>query len=101
MSRVHFTLKITKKLNRLSKVRTLDGSQYFFKNYKNSNFKRSNLFDAVISIGVIHHFSTVKRRVRAIQELCRILTPGGKLMIYVWALEQRLRKVLIFYSINF
>ncbi len=54
---------------------------------------RSGICDAVISIGVIHHMSTHKRRVRAVQELARLLVPGGKLMIYVWALEQRLRKV--------
>ncbi|CAF0712529.1 unnamed protein product [Brachionus calyciflorus] len=53
---------------------------------------RSNLFDAVISIGVIHHLSTPKRRIKAIQELVRILKPGGKIMIYVWAMEQRVRK---------
>jgi SAM-dependent methyltransferase len=53
---------------------------------------RSDLFDAVISIGVIHHISTHKRRVKAVQELNRILTTGGKLMIYVWAMEQRIRK---------
>lgn len=52
----------------------------------------SNLFDAVISIGVIHHFSTKSRRSIAIKELCRILRPGGKLMIYVWAYEQITRK---------
>lgn len=53
---------------------------------------RSEIFDAVVSIGVIHHFSTVKRRIQAIQELARILRPGGKIMIYVWAMEQHLRK---------
>lgn len=41
---------------------------------------------------MIHHLSTDKRRIKAIQELSRILKPGGKIMIYVWALEQRLRK---------
>lgn len=61
-----------------------------------SFFLRSNLFDAVISIGVIHHMSTEKRRTKAIQELARILKPGGKIMIYVWAMEQRLRKVSLF-----
>jgi ubiquinone/menaquinone biosynthesis C-methylase UbiE len=53
---------------------------------------RSDLFDAVISIGVVHHFSTEKRRAQAISELSRILKPGGKIMIYVWAMEQRSRK---------
>lgn len=58
---------------------------------------RSNTFDAVISIGVIHHFTTVERRVEAISELARVLRPEGKLMIYVWALEQSRRKVLYFF----
>lgn len=53
---------------------------------------QSDSFDAVISIGVIHHLTNVERRIAAIRELARILRPGGKLMIYVWALEQRLRK---------
>ena len=53
---------------------------------------RSNFFDAVISIGVIHHFSTQSRRIKAVKELCRILRPGGRLMVYVWAMEQRTRK---------
>ena len=57
---------------------------------------KSNIFDHVISIGVIHHLSTEKRRIKAIQELTRILKPGGKLMIYVWAMEQKKRKVFTF-----
>ena len=54
---------------------------------------RSDLFDAVISIGVIHHLSAEKRRIRALQELTRILKPNGQLLICVWAMEQRVRKV--------
>ncbi|XP_030836326.1 uncharacterized protein LOC580052 [Strongylocentrotus purpuratus] len=53
---------------------------------------RSNCFDAVISIAVVHHFATVERRVQAIQELARICRPGGLVMIYVWALEQKQRQ---------
>ncbi|CAF0760964.1 unnamed protein product [Adineta steineri] len=53
---------------------------------------RDNLFDAVLSIGVIHHLATHKRRVQAIQECLRILNPnGGQLLIYTWALEQKHR----------
>ena len=51
------------------------------------------MFDAVISIGVVHHFCSQDRRVAAIQELVRIMRPGGKLMLYVWAYEQKHRKV--------
>ncbi|XP_054556807.1 probable tRNA methyltransferase 9B isoform X2 [Talpa occidentalis] len=40
---------------------------------------------------VIHHFSTKQRRIKAIKEMARVLVPGGQLMIYVWALEQKKR----------
>lgn len=49
---------------------------------------RSGSFDACISIAVIHHVSTVKHRVSALQELARLLRPGGQNLIYVWATEQ-------------
>ncbi|XP_045677127.1 probable tRNA methyltransferase 9B [Phyllostomus hastatus] len=52
---------------------------------------RDRGFDAIISIGVIHHFSTKQRRIRAIKEMARVLVPGGQLMIYVWAMEQKNR----------
>ncbi|XP_040821862.1 probable tRNA methyltransferase 9B isoform X1 [Ochotona curzoniae] len=52
---------------------------------------RDQGFDAIISIGVIHHFSTKQRRIRAIKEMARVLVPGGRLMIYVWAMEQKNR----------
>ena len=54
---------------------------------------KSDLFDGLISIGVIHHLSTHKRRIKAISELVRILKKGGRLMIYVWALENKNRIV--------
>lgn len=56
---------------------------------------RDNCFDAVISIAVIHHFATAERRIQALQELARICRPGGLLMIYVWAMEQKHRKVRV------
>ncbi|XP_062069545.1 probable tRNA methyltransferase 9B isoform X3 [Lepus europaeus] len=40
---------------------------------------------------IIHHFSTKQRRIRAIKEMARVLVPGGRLMIYVWAMEQKNR----------
>ena len=61
------------------------------------------MFDAVISIGVVHHFCSQDRRVAAIQELVRIMRPGGKLMLYVWAYEQKHRKVgnfIIFFTLS-
>ncbi|XP_057695666.1 probable tRNA methyltransferase 9B [Corythoichthys intestinalis] len=53
---------------------------------------RDGCFDAVLSIAVIHHLSTKERRIRAIKEMARTLRAGGRLMIYVWAMEQKRRK---------
>ncbi|XP_073518629.1 probable tRNA methyltransferase 9B [Phyllobates terribilis] len=53
---------------------------------------RDGCFDAVLSIAVIHHFSTKERRALAIKEMSRILKVGGQMMIYVWAMEQKRRK---------
>ncbi|KAE8211427.1 hypothetical protein CF327_g4822 [Tilletia walkeri] len=70
---------------------------------------RSRSMDFAMSIATIHHFSTEKRRIEAVQELIRIVNPidlptkspeddtttpptgsgPGRFMIYVWALEQR------------
>ncbi|KAL0092663.1 S-adenosyl-L-methionine-dependent methyltransferase [Phycomyces blakesleeanus] len=49
---------------------------------------RPNAFDFAISIAVIHHFSTPERRRMAIEELLRIVRPGGRILVFVWALEQ-------------
>ncbi|KAM6987734.1 tRNA (carboxymethyluridine(34)-5-O)-methyltransferase alkbh8 isoform 2-T2 [Tautogolabrus adspersus] len=48
--------------------------------------------DACISIAVIHHFSTQDRRLAAVRELVRLLKPGGRALIYVWAFEQEYNK---------
>ncbi|XP_067889584.1 probable tRNA methyltransferase 9B [Heterodontus francisci] len=53
---------------------------------------RDQCFDAILSIAVIHHFSTKERRIQAIKEMARILRVRGKIMIYVWAMEQKRRK---------
>ncbi|KAG2456942.1 TRM9B methyltransferase, partial [Polypterus senegalus] len=53
---------------------------------------RNGCFDAILSIAVIHHFSTKERRIRALKEMARTLRVGGRIMIYVWAMEQKRRK---------
>eukprot|EP00960_Hanusia_phi_P077903 768753-Hanusia_phi.AAC.4 len=50
---------------------------------------RSDSFDAAISIAVIHHLSTEDRRAAAVKEILRILRPGGRALIYNWAMEQQ------------
>lgn len=49
---------------------------------------RSESVDAVISVAVLHHFSTVDRRRRALREIERVLKIGGLACITVWAMEQ-------------
>ena len=50
---------------------------------------RSGLFDLVLSIAVIHHFSNPERRKEAVKELLRLARPdSGRVLIYVWAKEQ-------------
>lgn len=49
----------------------------------------SNSVDHAISIAVIHHFATAERRKAAIRELVRVVRPGGRVLVYVWALEQQ------------
>ncbi|WFD05623.1 tRNA (carboxymethyluridine(34)-5-O)-methyltransferase [Malassezia vespertilionis] len=62
---------------------------------------RTGVFDYALSIATIHHFATPERRMRAVQELVRIVRPvapckkegmgcgAGRFMIFVWAYEQR------------
>eukprot|EP00669_Euglena_mutabilis_P014753 TRINITY_DN9945_c0_g1_i1.p2 TRINITY_DN9945_c0_g1~~TRINITY_DN9945_c0_g1_i1.p2 ORF type:complete len:181 (-),score=68.43 TRINITY_DN9945_c0_g1_i1:22-564(-) len=49
---------------------------------------RTDAFDAVISIAVIHHWCTEERRLDSLRELSRITRPGGQILVYAWAMEQ-------------
>ena len=49
---------------------------------------RSGAFDATICIAVLHHFSTVHRRIAVVRELARITRVGGTIMMQAWAQEQ-------------
>ena len=49
---------------------------------------RSNVFDATLCIAVLHHLSTVDRRIAILRELLRITRFGGMIMLQAWALEQ-------------
>jgi SAM-dependent methyltransferase len=50
---------------------------------------RNNLFDAVISIAVLHHIDNYNDRLNFIKELIRITKPNHKILITVWADEQK------------
>ncbi|PFH52446.1 hypothetical protein AMATHDRAFT_74238 [Amanita thiersii Skay4041] len=53
------------------------------------NCWRAGAFDYAISIATIHHLSTEERRILAIQRLLEAVSPNyGRVLIYVWAIEQ-------------
>lgn len=52
---------------------------------------RSSIFDASISIAVLHHISTEKDRCKFIENIIRILKPQGRCLITVWAREQQIK----------
>ncbi|CAG0922449.1 unnamed protein product [Notodromas monacha] len=58
---------------------------------------RSDSFDAAICIAVVHHFATESRRRLALKEILRILKPGAKGLVYVWAKEQELKNLKSYY----
>ena len=44
-----------------------------------------NFFDSIISIAVMHHLATEKRRIQMLQNIIQLLKSGGTCMITVWA----------------
>ena len=50
---------------------------------------RSSSCDAAICIAVLHHISTLQRRIRCVEELARIVKPGGMINIQAWAMDQQ------------
>ncbi|CAD2112011.1 hypothetical protein YYG_04322 [Plasmodium vinckei petteri] len=50
---------------------------------------KSNIADLCISIAVIHHLGTHESRRKAVSEMVRCTKIGGKVLIYVWAYEQK------------
>ena len=49
---------------------------------------RPNSVNAALCIAVLHHISTIDRRLQILNEIARILLPGGRALITVWAQEQ-------------
>lgn len=54
---------------------------------------RDEVFDAILSIAVLHHISSRERRMRLMSEALRVLRPGGQALFYAWAFEQELNSV--------
>lgn len=46
---------------------------------------------------MIHHLSTTERRIKALNEMIRIMRPGGRGLVTVWAKEQKYKNKDSFY----
>eukprot|EP00873_Tetraselmis_striata_P002280 jgi/Tetstr1/422544/TSEL_013352.t1 len=55
---------------------------------------RAGSCDALVCVAVLHHVSSAERRVRMLAELMRVLRPGGRALVTVWAQEQQDSKKL-------
>ena len=51
-------------------------------------------FDAVLCIAVLQHITSPARRIEMLTELLRLLRPGGKALVTVWATDQEDMKKL-------
>jgi SAM-dependent methyltransferase len=54
---------------------------------------RNEVFDSIICIAVFHHLSQKERRDEFIKEMIRVVKPGGKILITVWATDQSHKRV--------
>lgn len=82
---------ISKTLLDICKSKKLD---VIMSNIINLPFK-NDTFDAIICVAVLHHLSSYERRRQAVNEMLRVLKPGGQLFIEVWAAEQKLGRKFI------
>ena len=49
---------------------------------------RDGVFDAGLSIAVLHHISTAARRRQLVAEALRVVRRGGEVLFYAWARDQ-------------
>jgi len=56
-------------------------------NMINLHFKK-NMFDCIISIASFHHLNNTNDRIKALEEMKRILIPNGKILLSVWSINQ-------------
>ena len=49
---------------------------------------KNNSFDVILSIASFHHLNNENDRNKALQEMKRVLQPGGIVLLYVWSKNQ-------------
>ena len=54
---------------------------------------KKDMFDGVICVAVFHHLSSHERRIAFLEEMIRVIKPGGKILITVWAMGQTHKRV--------
>lgn len=81
-----FGLDISLEQLKMKNHKKINGSD-IHGNMINIPFK-DNSFDAILSIASFHHLSTIDERIMCLQEMKRILKPGGKLLLSVWSIHQ-------------
>jgi len=57
---------------------------------------KDDTFDAVLSIAAFHHLATPERRMKALQEMLRVLKPNGKVIMSVWSITQPVKTRRVF-----
>lgn len=53
---------------------------------------KEDSFDVVLSVAVIHHLSTNERRMKALEEMKRVMKKGGVILLYTWHLDASKKK---------
>lgn len=57
---------------------------------------KDNTFDAILSIAAFHHLATPERRIKALQEMLRVLKPNGRVIMSVWSITQPVKTRRVF-----
>ena len=87
------TIRSLELANKFKKDNKLTGINFFETDIFNNCFKE-NSFDIIISNGVLHH---TKDPYKAFEELCKLLKPGGFIIIGLYNKISRLRNSFIKY----
>lgn len=96
----YYGADISQKLIDLAKQRYSEFGDNFIKITGQASLPFSdNFFNNIVSVAVFHHFPDKKFRLDMAKELCRVMKPGGEIIITVWNLWQPKYRKYIFKNI--